>query len=230
MCFDYLHNINKTHIDSYEVFRNVFSGYDSTVSAVSADATHVCICDNNRKPQYGTVIEDLQAHPGEQFFLQLVVAGGDFSTTTGNVYTSFLNESSTSVLGFSSQQHQVITKNSECSMLNFSAYSNKSHDILLLTTIETLTIKPPQCNSFKCIILRDYHSNCDHTAFKINLRDTPLFINITFLSCPPSSFLVGGPPGYQCHPVLKANGVDCILNRNTIKIIEFNQHLDNSSG
>ena len=162
-------------------------GYDSLLSAVSADATRVCVCDADGKPVCHSVVVNLQAYPGKQFLLQLVVVGGDFGTTTGNVYTSFLNESSTSVLGFSDLQHKVITKNSECSILNFSVHSNKSHDILLLATIETRIIKLP--NSYKCYILRDSHSNCDHRAFEINLRDTPPFINITFLSCPPGLFL-----------------------------------------
>ena len=124
---------NKTHIRSYEVFCNIFllnPGYNSSLSAVSADASFVCICDNNGEPRCGNdstiVVGYLQVYPGEQFPLHLVVVGGDYGTTTGNVYTSFLNESSSTVLGFSSQQYQVITKNSECRVLNFSVYSNKS--------------------------------------------------------------------------------------------------------
>jgi hypothetical protein len=69
------------------------------------------------------------------------VVGGDFGTTTGNAYASFLYQNSTSVFGVSSQQHQVITQNSECSVLHFSVYSNESDDILLfLTTQETLNL------------------------------------------------------------------------------------------
>ena len=40
----------------------------------------------------------------------------------------------------------------------------------------------------------------------------PLFILIDLLPCPPGFILFGDPPGCQCHPVLTANGVDCILN------------------
>jgi hypothetical protein len=46
----------------------------------------------------------------------------------------------------------------------------------------------------------------------IKLRHTPLFIKVHFLPCPPGFVLSGGPPCCQCHPVLTANGINCILN------------------
>jgi hypothetical protein len=74
---------------------------------------------------------NLQAYPGEQFSLQIVVVGGDLGTTTGTVYASFLYQNSTSV---STQQLQTITitQNSECSVLHFSVYSNESDDVLFI--------------------------------------------------------------------------------------------------
>ena len=37
----------------------------------------------------------------------------------------------------SNQQHEVISKSSECTMLNFSVHSNESSDIMFLTVQET---------------------------------------------------------------------------------------------
>ena len=122
-------------IYSHYVFNQVFTFDPWHKSAVSADATRVCICDDSGLPQCDTGLEYLQAYPGEQFSLQLVVVGGDYGTTTGNVYTYFLNQNE-SVLGSSDQQHQAITENTECNRFNYSVHSNKSRGIiiLLLTT------------------------------------------------------------------------------------------------
>ena len=138
-CTCALIDYNNTLIDSHQIFDDVFQFDPWDKSAISADATRVCVCDDNGEPQCGTVMTNLEAYPGQHFSLQLVVVGGDYGTTTGNVYTSFLNQNSTSesVLGSPDQQHQIINKNTECSMLNFSVYSNESHDTLFLKTQET---------------------------------------------------------------------------------------------
>ncbi|MCG8625010.1 MAG: hypothetical protein MJE68_23795 [Proteobacteria bacterium] len=71
-------------------------GFDSLLSAVSADATRACICDENGQPVCETIDVDnnILTYPGGQFSLPVVVVGGDYGTTTGTVYVSFLNETS----------------------------------------------------------------------------------------------------------------------------------------
>ena len=192
---------------SYEAFSKFFfldPGHNSTLSAVSADATRVCICEGG-KPQHDKQMIDLKAYPGEQFLLHVVVVGGDYGTTTGDVYASFLyQDSTTSVLGSSDQQHQVITQNSECSVLNFSVYSNESNDILFLTTQETLSLIKSAGDYYN-----DYINDAETNT---NPKLSPLFISIDFLPCPPGFLLSGYTPGCQCHPILTANGVSCKLN------------------
>ena len=179
--------------------------FDSSLSAVSGDATHVCICDADGKPQCNKTMINLQTYPGEQFLLNIAVVGEDFGTTTGVFYTSFLYQNSTSILGFSNQQHQIdmITQNTECSVFHFSVYSNESNDILFLTTKKLSTGN----YYIECIELKSYYGidiDCES-------RYTPLFVNIDFLPCPPGFTLSGNPTVCQCHPVLIANGVDCIF-------------------
>ena len=76
-------------VQSSEVFRQYFSldpDFNLSLSAVSADATRVCICDADGKPQCNEAMINLQAYPGEQFSLDVVVVGGDLGTTIGNTY------------------------------------------------------------------------------------------------------------------------------------------------
>jgi hypothetical protein len=195
---------------AFQRFFLFYPEFDSSLSAVSADATRACICDADGKPQCNEVMINLQVYPGEQFSLHIVVVGGDSGTTTGNAYASFLYQNSTSVFD---QQHQVITQNSECSVLNFSVYSNDSDDILFLTTQETLNLIKSAGHYYieymVCMELKKEYGN----VINCNMDDsTPLFVNIDYLPCPPGFILLGDPPGCQCHPVLTANSINCKLN------------------
>ena len=104
-----------------------------------------------------------------------------------------------SILGSSNQQHQVITKNTECSVLNFSVYSNESDDILFLTTItqETPSLVGDYYNDYMwCIKFKTEYINdldCDGIGIDTESRNTPLFINIDLLPCPPGFILYGYP-------------------------------------
>jgi hypothetical protein len=128
-------------LDNYDVFHKVFlqdPGYNSSLSAVSADATCVCICDVNGKPQCIIDITSYHVYPGEQFSLDLVVVGGDYGTTIGTVHASFSLQNSISTSGLN-HQHQTIIKNTECSRLNFSVYSDMEDEsgVLFLLAQET---------------------------------------------------------------------------------------------
>ena len=54
----------------------------------------------------------------------------------------------------------------------------------------------------------DYRNNIIITSKEQN---TPIFLNITFLPCPPGFTLVGDPPSCDCHPMFKTNVVKCII-------------------
>ena len=220
--------INDTYIGSDDVYHQFFwfdPGYDSSFSAVSADATRVCICDDNGNLQCDRIKVYLQVYPGAQFSQPVVVVGGDYGTTTGTVYASFLYETSTTTLS-SNQNHQVVSKTSECSMLNFSVYSNESNEILVLTVQEAyfklvgdfyydnkFCIKFIDDNgTVYAIIFETSDFSCTETESDIQARNIPVFFNIDLLPCPSGFILSGDPPGCQCHPVLTANSIDCILN------------------
>ena len=90
-------------VDSYKVFCRFFyldPGYNSSLSAVSADATRICFCEEG-KPLCDKIIADLEKYPGDQFYLPVVAVGGDYGTTTGTVYASFYSQNSTSIFGSS---------------------------------------------------------------------------------------------------------------------------------
>ena len=184
-------------------------GYESALSAVSADATRVCICGNTSKPQCDEIITNIDAYPGGKFTIPAVLVGGDYGTTVGTVYASFMIADSAS-LGSIGQQHQVITINSECSLLNYSVFSNRSNETLLLAAVESLYADFDYYYDYQegeYEYTREYGNEFIHTR----LRNTPVFVNVILLPCPPGFVLLGDPPGCNCHPELTAHGVECIL-------------------
>ena len=185
-------------------------GYESALSAVSADATRVCICVNASKPECDEIIVSIDAYPGGKFTIPAVLVGGDYGTTIGTVYAFFMIAESAS-LGSVDQAHQVITINSECSLLNYSVFSNRSNETLLLAAVESLYSDFDYYYDYQTAeyeYTAEYGNEFIHTC----LRNTPVFINVILLPCPPGFVLLGDPPGCNCHPILAAYGVECILN------------------
>ena len=200
-----------TCLYSYQVLFSYFwfvPELDSTFSAVSAKPTRVCACGDKDQPQCDTLIIDIHVHPGSQFTLPTVLVGGDYGTTVGTVYAAFVQNDNFYLahLGSSNEYHQVITKNSECSMLTFSVFSNNSQETLVLTAEES-TYRPVE-DYFNEAVNNDFY---DYDYITTAWRNTPIFINITLLPCPPGFVLSGDPPGCHCYPVLTRNGVNCTI-------------------
>ena len=203
---------------SYQVFNAVFSfepGHHSTLSAVSADATRVCLCDDSGLPQCEKLIAKHQVYPGGHFSIPVVLVGGDHGATVGTVETAFLphvqENVSSAFLGSTNEYYQVVTNSSECTMLNFSVYSNRSQETLFFTIEDLNLINKLPADYFHEVEHPDTPTD-DANYISTESRNTPVFINITLLPCPPGFFLLGDPSGCDCHPVLIDNGVSCIIN------------------
>ncbi len=81
----------------------------------------------------------IDAYPGGKFTIPAVLVGGDYGTTVGTVYAFFMIADSASLGSIGhDQQHKVITINSECSLLNYSVFSSRSNETLLLAAVESL--------------------------------------------------------------------------------------------
>ena len=95
-------------------------------------------------------------------------------------------------------------------MLNYTVFSSKQHERLLLTIKEKSWTPDTVSKMF-------YGSDpickfCDPAnSVSIQLLLQQLYLNITLLPCPSGFQLVGdhGPPDCKCHPVLADNNVTC---------------------
>ena len=169
----------------------------------------MCICGNTSKPQCDEIITSIDAYPGGMFTIPAVLVGGDYGTTIGTVYASFIITESAS-LGSKDQQHQVITINSECSLLNYNVFSNRSNETLFLAAVESLYSDVDYYYDYQ-MGEQEYTAEYGDEFIHTRLRNTPVFINVILLPCPPGFVLLGDPPGCSCHPLLTTNGVECIL-------------------
>ena len=188
-----------------------FFHFDKSVSSISSSPTRVCVCDSVGQPQCSNIsyiFLDRMIYPGETFTLPVAMVGGDFGLTVGVVYTAFLpsNSSQASHLHPSSQHNQIINDSSMCSEVNFTIYSADKAVILYLKTSFGLVFK----DDYDKARLEQQISNFETNQFiQYNLLNTPVFINVSLLPCPPGFTLLGDLPGCDCYPVLSANGVEC---------------------
>ena len=186
--------------ESIDVVNSIFTfdpHYPSTFSAVSADPTQVCTCNNNGQPHcHEREVLNIKTYPGSPFTVPVILVGGDHGTAVGTIYAKF-NESYLPWKSYTSltQRRGIIINNStECTNLEFKVYLNTSSVVMYLATKEDF-----QINEF------GFASPDHHNII-------PLIVNITLLKCPVGFIMLGDPPGCHCHPVLAAANIKCTIN------------------
>lgn len=138
-----------------------------------------------------------------------MLVGAEFGTGTGSVYAQFLpqdGDPQVPVLKPAYQYSQRVDNFRECKKLSYVVYSSNAHDILVLTTSDhTVLTYRSQEEAVK--------ASCDYVTFSGTVPTTlltiPVYINLTFLPCPPGFHLRGNPPGCECATVLIRNNMFC---------------------
>ena len=208
-------------IKSYQAMEYFFTFDTESISSISSDPRGICLCDTNGRPQCANSISniylDREVRPGETFSLSVVIVGGNFGTTTGTVYADFLLPSSlyTKVASLKAdyQHAQWITNNKKCFNLQYTIYSNHSHEPFILYLTSTNELRSVVRNSFsrKSDLEEDISTYHSTGVISDNLLRTPIFLNITLLPCPPGFSLMGDPPRCDCYmyPEVAIYDVNC---------------------
>ena len=188
-----------------------FFHFDNNVSSISSIPTRVCICDKAGQPQCSNIsyiFLNRSLYPGETFTLPVAMVGGDFGLTVGVVYTGFLplNSSQASYLHPPSQHNQMIDNTSTCSEVSFTPYSADEAVVLYLRASFGLVFE----DAYDKARLDQQISNLEMNQFiQYDLLNTPIFVNVSLLPCPPGFTLLGDLPGCDCYPILSENGIEC---------------------
>ena len=176
----------------------------SDTSVISSDPTRVCLCENG-KPNCTLVFNsgpNYTLYPGEEFFIFVAVVGDMFGTVAGSAYAQILPLSN-ATLGNHPQQLQL-TNSHKCTQLKYSLLSEPGLVVMAITAND--------------IPLQSYPSNSKIQKFNKDYGDitnefltTPVYINITLLSCP-IGFMISNSSHPQCVCDTLLHGLDITCN------------------
>jgi predicted outer membrane repeat protein len=197
---------------------------DTRGSSVSSDPIHVCICDNEGRPQCTNtpfINMSKSVYPSERFTLSAAIVGADYGMTVGIVYANFLTTNKPSrapIIIDQGYQYSQWINNVSCTKLTYSIYTvyNIEHSVIMYLTAQ-YTKNPRHlaeqnqwkyCENFLLIPSPDSHYYC---------RYSPIYINVTILPCPPGFTLLKRPSSSRCdcYPPLIEKGIQCTITNGT---------------
>ena len=213
--------------DTYEILNikadlqyhfNVQINPNSSISAISGEPSRACICDSIGQPQCADIskifVTGWKVFPGQTFTLPAVVVGGDLGTTTGNVYTKVYSRSDGRKLDeiIVSPQVQAINTH-RCANTTYSLLSNDAIDVPVLVkfhlTTEEIDIIHVLYNYEE--IQKHCHEYTKKGSLDPYFLDTPIFVSVTVLPCPPGFFFAQGSSCCECYPLLIRSEATCEL-------------------
>ena len=194
---------------------------NETLSPVSSAPQRVCLCDSNgTKPQCANISQiftHIHIYHGETFTLSTCIVGYDFGITVGTIHARFLNSHHFPQLE-KLQYSRLISNTERCYPLDYTVYSRRSNELLLLQTSD-LQETAYDIHTYKDEIkgvITDYVSHNQFGCLDYDLLTTPVFINVTFIpGCPAGLTLNNNTAACSCYPVLAKDGFKCSIRKTT---------------
>ena len=208
--------VSKNTSLNFDVLKH-FQFNTNSLSSVSGSPSRVCVCEND-VPQctnYSSIYITRFAYPGEVLRLPVAIVGGDYGTTKGTVYIGYMNGHGSDYY----QDSQVVSNVTGCTniTLRLCSQMNVSNASLYLSTVPFYDRNDLQLYYTKKDIVRNAEAHKrDNKLSSFVLHTTPVFINITFLQCPPALYLSNYSRYYSdvkkctdyycdCHPQFQYN-------------------------
>ena len=216
---------------THEVNISFDPGFYGTLSPVSSAPQRVCLCDSNGKPQCANIsyiFTNTSVYRGETITLPACIVGYDFGTTVGTIHARSLYSDSHS----KRDKSQLVIDSERCVPFNYTAYSKRDCELLLLQT-SSLPVSGYVSNESTQQDIFSYKSriNVEISTYLLynqsgcilpELLTTPIFINITLLpGCPPGLTLNRDETTCSCYPVLANNGFSCLV-KNKTGLLQWN--------
>ena len=214
---------------SYESFTGTLDILPYDNSAVSSDPLRVCICPDlftpDCLPDQNTPHLHYTVYPGQTFTIPVAVVGFNFAVTSGSVYAQFLDSDAS--LGSESQYVQVASQYG-CTQLLYSVLSDSNQETLVLTSNGRSVTEIPHGLEESMKLQNDYFSQRNPTSnyysvspllagyVQKSLQDTPLFISLTLLDCPPGFTLSDQFYRCDCDERILQNHLTCNIYNQTV--------------
>ena len=202
-------------------FKNISNISQNGLSLVSSDPSRVCLCNGTGQPDCQIVADPAphSIYPGESINISAVVVGQEFGTVAGSVYAQFLQSSATngSPQLAKGQKIQDVTQEN-CNHLNYTIFSpSDTLEAVLILTIDNRRVS--EFVTFKDHTdqtLEDFYRI--HNISVLSLLKYSLYVNISFLPCPPGFMITTKQPfKCDCNQLLqKLQGVKCYIQDQTV--------------
>ena len=227
--YEYNHYNNHPEKPFCHLYHKIFSFHPDPTdnpSVVSSHAVRVCLCDSNGVPKCAQLskvfVTDIFVYSGETFRLSIAIVGYDFGTTKGTIHSGFVqlngSLSSQRLLPF---QYNQWTDSIQCTNFNYTVFSFSKREVMYLHAHKVSVVYGNITSMGQSI--QNWHQNY---CIDESLLTTPIFLNITFLPCPPGFHQEdtnGQPSGCICYQVLTDHNFKCLF------INKTGYHIWNSS-
>ena len=157
-------------------------------------------------------------YPGQTINISAVVVGQNIGTVAGSVYAQFLQRGSPPQLE-SGQEVQRVTQH-KCNDLYYTIFSQSevSTTLLVLTARDSYVSEYNDIDySYSVNSLKNYYGT--NAATRIVYANNPVYVNVSFLPCPPGFVLTSYTPfRCDCNSLLQqVYGIKCHIQEQTIR-------------
>ena len=201
-------------------FKNISTISQNGLSLISSDPLRVCLCNGTGQPDCLDVADPTPCtvYPGQTISISAVVVGQDFGTVAGSAYAQFLQRGNPPQLK-SGQEVQGVTQHN-CKNLYYTIFSQSEvyKAVLVLTAHDHYVSKfldaTQDIDTFD-YKLEYYHA---HAMERLLYSSNPVYVNISFLRCPPGFNLTANSPfKCDCDGLLQQmDGIQCHIQDQTI--------------
>ena len=186
-----------------ESFKNISNISQNGLSVVSSDPLQVCLCNGTGQPDCPVLVDHKPrtVYPGQTINISAVVVGQNFGTVAGLAYAQFMQRGSLLQLK-PEQKVQSVTQHN-CSNLSYTIFSQGevSEAVLVLTAQDSYVSQffDNTVDEDTIYTVTEEYSVSNERAVELLLYNTnsPVYVNVSILPCPPGFMLTTASP-FKC--------------------------------
>ena len=186
-----------------ESFKNLSNISQNGLSIVSSDPLRVCLCNGTGQPDCPVIVDPTPhtVYPGQTINISAVVVGQEFGTVAGSAYAQFLQGGCLPQLK-PEQKVQSVTQHN-CNNLSYTIFSQGevSEAVLVLTAQDSYVSQFFNNTVDEDTIYtvgEEYFVSNEHAVEPLLYNtNSPVYVNVSILPCPPGFMLTTASP-FKC--------------------------------
>ncbi len=192
----------------------------SSPSLIASDPFRACFC-IGRAINCSLLVLEKSVYPGEEFTVSMATVGDQLGTAAGAVHSQFLTvgreDEGRAGPSLERLQGSQSTLKTGCTRLRYTVLSDNSWEIMAHTATAMAVLEIPDRELFnnEAYYYESYNNSALHASAAAIYLATPIFINVTLLSCPLG--FVHKESRCVCDPDFDEHGITCNINDETVK-------------